>query len=192
MQRLLAILALLILTGCARDPAEQVVSVPTAVRFATWRSHLASDSSLELRRRVELALQEIRMKEAAEREIRRGLGEKVAGSVVELDEAVRRRVDGRRLREVIQLGFELRLRRLKEELAGLEDAVKGNAGLVTRPGDVDSKHHLEGLRDRQLQRVESYRADIAATERALEPLLAKTGRRLVNVSNDTLDLGAKR
>jgi hypothetical protein len=88
---------------------------------------------------------------------------------------------------VVQLGYELRVRRLTQELAGLEDAMSKNAQLVTRPGDVDSKQHLEGLRDRQATRREQYREDIAAAEKELAPLLAKTGRRLVDVSTDTLD-----
>src|SRR5687768_5152942 len=68
------------------------------------------------------------------------------------------------------------------ELAGLEDAMNKNAQLVTRPGDLDSKHHLEGLRDRQGVRVEKYHADIAAAESYLAPLIQKSGRRLLETS----------
>ena len=175
-------------TGCtSRDPMEQPISVPTPVRFAAWRSHVGSDSNPELRRRLDTALQEIRMNAAAEREIKRGLGEKTLAGSEALEEVVRQRVHGRRIREVLQLGTEYRVRRLKEELAGLEDAMKQYDRLVTRPGDLDSRHHLEGLRERQTRRVEQYREDVAAAERELAPLLAKSGRRFVDISADVVD-----
>lgn len=175
-------------TGCGpRDPLEQVVSAPTMGRYAAWRSHLASDSHAANLRRIEEALQEIRLSVAGERELKRQLDERVEGGSKAIDEAVRQRVDGRRVRDVLQLGYELRVRRLKEELAGLEKAMNQNAQLVTRPGDLESKHHLEGLQERQQVRVEKYRADLAAAERELEPLLAKSGRRLIDTSSDTPD-----
>jgi len=177
----------LILSGCSpRDPLERVVSVPNASRFAAWRSHVASDSGAENRRRVEEALNEIRLNVTGERELKRAMGERVAAGTEVIDEAIRQRVDGRPLREVVQIGYELRVRRLKEEMVGLADAMSKNAQLVTRPGDVDSKHHLEGLRDRQATRLEKYREDLAAAEKELAPLLAKTGRRLIDLSNDTI------
>ena len=178
----------LCLAGCdSRDPLERVMSVPTVNRLAAWRSHVASDYNVETVKRIEEALQEIRLAITGEQELKRQMGEKVTGGSDAISEAVRQRVDGRTLREVLQLGFELRVRRLKEELAGLEDAMSKNAQLVTRPGDLESKHHLEGLRDRQTVRVENYRADIAAAERQLAPLIEKTGRRLLDVSGGGSD-----
>jgi hypothetical protein len=174
------------MTGCApRDPLEQIVSVATPGRFAAWRAHVASDAGVEMRRRVEEALQEIRLNVAGERELKRTLGEKVVVGTETIDEAVRQRVDGRRLVEILQLGYELRVRRLGEELAGLEDAMNRNAQLVTRPGDLESKHHLEGLQDRQRVRVDKYRDDVAAAERELAPLIAKTGKRLIALPPET-------
>jgi hypothetical protein len=131
-------------------------------------------------RRVEVALLEIRLSITAERELKRQLGERVVGGTQEIDEAVRQRVDGRPLREVLQLGYELRVLRLEEELAGLEAAMRQNERLVTRPGDLESEHHLEGLRDRQQVRVATYREQISAAERELGPLRARTGRRLID------------
>lgn len=177
------VVILWVMAGCAaRDPLEQTVSVTTPGRFAAWRAQIASDSGSETRRRVEEALQEIRLNVAGERELQRTLGEKVVGGSEAIDEAVRQRVDGRRLVEVLQLGYELRVRRLKEELAGLEDAMSKNAQLVTRPGDLESKHHLEGLQDRQRVRVEKYREDLAAAEKELAPLMARTGKRMLGVA----------
>jgi CRISPR/Cas system CSM-associated protein Csm2 small subunit len=69
----------------------------------------------------------------------------------------------------------------------LEEAVNQNADLVTRPGDTESRRHLDELRGRQLARVEKYREEIAATERELAPLLAKTGHRVLAESMDKLE-----
>lgn len=185
--RIVPVLAILLVTaGCARrDPLEQTVSVATAGRFAAWRAHIASDSGVETRRRVEEALQEIRLNVTGERELKRAMGEKVVAGSETIDEAVRQRVDGRLLVEVLQLGYELRVRRLGEELAGLEDAMSRNARLVTRPGDLESKHHLEGLQDRQRVRVEKYREDLAAAKRELASLFAKTGKRVIELPAET-------
>jgi hypothetical protein len=170
----------LAVTGCApRDPLERVVNVPSASRFSAWRAHVASDYNSVTARAVETALQEIRLSVVADREVKRQMGESVAGGTPEIDESVRKKVEGRRLREVFQLGLELRLRRLRQELAGLEDAMKKNARLVTRPGDLESRHHLEGLQERQMIRVENYRTEIAAAERDLAPLFAKSGKPLI-------------
>ena len=183
----------LLLAGCApRDPLERVVSTPTTGRLAAWRSHAASDYNVDTLRRIELALQEIRLSFAGERELKRQLGEKVEGGVDSLDESVRQRVDGRRLREVLQLGYELRVRRLREELAGLENAMDKNSLLITRPGDLESKHHLEGLQERQRVRVEKYRADLAAAEREVAPLFAKSGRPMLEPRVETPDEPALR
>lgn len=166
--RIIPMAALLALAvGCApRDPLEQVVTAPTLSRFASWRARLQTDGNAELRRRVGDAIQEIRTNIAGNRELTRAM-ETTPSDPEQIDETVRKRVDGRSLRQVLQHGYELRVRRLNEELAGLEDAMKKNAQLVTRPGDVESRQHLEGLSERQRLRVEKYRADIAVAEREL-------------------------
>ncbi len=174
--RLPAMVWLVILTvGCGpSDPLDKVVSVPTLSRFASWRAGVASDAGPSTRVRVDDALQEMRANFAAERELKRRLDERIVSGTEVLDEAVRNRVHGQRLRDVLRIGYELRIRRVREEMTGLEDAMGKNAGLVTRPGDYESKHHLEGLRDRQLIRLQKYRDELAAAERELESLKGMT------------------
>src|SRR5688572_14418752 len=94
--RTLAVIAIVIGgAGCGRqDPLERNVSVPTLNRFATWRSHVASDYNPDLARRIENALLEIRLNIAGDRELKRQLGEKVAGGSEAIDETVRQRVNG--------------------------------------------------------------------------------------------------
>lgn len=163
--------------GCSPSgPLDRAVTASTPGRFATWRAHLTSDSSAETHQRVERALQEIRTAAAAERELKRTRGAPISPGSDAIDEAVRERVDGRVLREVVQLGFELRVNRLKMELAALDDLVDKNALLLTKPGDIAARRHLDELRGRQIGRIEKYRADVAAAERELAPLRKQTGR----------------
>lgn len=180
-------LGVLALVACQRDPLDRTVSANSPTAFAVWRSGIDSDSGPELRARVNDALLEIRLKIAGDREIQRLAGTKVPAVAGSVDDAVRAKVQGRRLREVIQLGYELRVERLTSELAGLQDAMHRNAGLVTRPGDVESRQHLDGLRDRQAGRVEHYKAELAAAERELKPLVAATGRRMIPAADAPLE-----
>jgi len=168
----------LVLVACQRDPLDRKVSAATPTAFSVWRSSIDSDSGAEARRQVAEALREIRFKIAGDRELQR-LTDAEARFAGSIDDAVRSKVDGRLLREVVQWGYELRVDRLTSELAGLEEAMRKNANLITRPGDLESRHHLDGLRDRQAVRVAQYRADLAAAERELAPLLAATGRRFL-------------
>lgn len=176
---LVGCVALLAFGACQRDPLDRKVSAGTPTAFSVWRSSFDSDSGLEVRRRVANALLEIRLKLAGDRELQR-LTDAETRVSTPIDDALRAKVDGRVLREVVQLGYELRVARLTSELAGLEEAMRKNANLITRPGDVDSRQHLDGLRDRQAARVAQYRADLAAAERELAPLLARSGRRLLD------------
>jgi hypothetical protein len=177
--RILCVLALalaVLAAGCG-GPLDQKVSARNPAALASWRAQIAGGSSAAHRQRVEAALQEIRMRVAAERERQRLLGQPIAPGAEAIDLALAERVHGRRVGELLQLGAELRVRRLAAELAGLEEAMAKNAQLVTRPGDLASRHHLDGLRDRQKARVEKYREDLAAAERELAPLLQQAGGR---------------
>jgi hypothetical protein len=178
----------LALAGCQRDPMEKTISAATPTAFATWQSRIASDSNSEFRQRVTEAVQEIRLSVAAEREVKRVLGEPITPGNEEIDAGVRKTIDGRPLREIVQRGYELRVRRLRQELVALEQAMAQNAQLVTRPGDVASKQHLEGLRDRQAVRVAKYKEDLAAAERELEPLAKASGRMLLAPDSDVIDI----
>lgn len=172
--------ALLSALGCQRDPLERKVAAGTATSFSVWRASIDSDGSIETRRLVAEALLEIRLKISGDRELQRLTDAKPAVPPLPVDDAVRARVDGRILREVVQLGYELRVARLESELAGLVEAMRKNANLITRPGDVESRQHLDGLRERQQARVDQYRADLAAAQRELAPLVARSGRRLLD------------
>ena len=174
--------AVISFAGCLRgDPLQWKVSARDPAALASWRTKVDGAMGAAHRRRLDQAVQEIRMNVAGQRELNRWANDPASeGGQRPIDVALCGRIDGRPVAEVLQLGYELRVARLQEELAGLENAVKQNARLVTRPGDVDSRHYLEGLQQRQSARVEKYRVELAAAEAELGPLLkASGGRRLV-------------
>jgi hypothetical protein len=183
-----AIALVLGVAACQRgDPLDGTVRAPTPRALTAWRAQVTTDTSVETRRRVEEAFQEIRLRVSGNREIKRHMGEPVAVGPDVIDEGVCQKVDGKRLREVVQLGYEFRVERLKMELAALEDAMKQNAQLVTKPGDLESRHHLDALRERQTVRVEKYRTDLAAAGAEVATLLKTTGRRMVEPATDKPD-----
>src|ERR1043166_5116646 len=114
----------LVVAGCIRgDPWSQIIRASTPNALNIWQSRLAGEFSAEDRRRISECFQEIRLKIMGDREIARAMDESPPKSSESIDDVLRRMVDGRPLREAMQLGYEYRLRRLKRELAGLEFAM---------------------------------------------------------------------
>ncbi len=160
----------LLCTGCGPgDPHDRKVHAKGATAVNMWQSRLAGEFSVADRTRIEGALQEIRL---------RIMGDKEATGSAAIAEKLGTKIHGRTVREVIQLGCELRLLRLRGEGAELERAMEQNARLSTRPGDRASETHLVELYGRQNARLEKYRADILAAEQELAALVKVTGRLL--------------
>jgi len=161
----------LLATGCGpRDPLDRKVHARGANAVNMWQSRLAGEFSAADRMRIEGALQEIRLKIMGDRE--------ATGSAA-IAETLGTKIHGRTVREVIQLGCEARLLRLRGEGAELERAMEQNSRLATRPGDRASETHLVELYGRQSVRLEKYRADLLAAEKELAALVKITGRLLL-------------
>src|SRR5688572_23469259 len=113
------------LAGCLRgDPLGWTVSAKDSRALALWRAKVHSGIGAENNRRLDEALQELRANIAGQRELNRWSGENTGeGGKEVIDAAVCARINGRPLREVLQLGYEFRVLRLKQEFAGLENAV---------------------------------------------------------------------
>lgn len=159
---------LALLAGCApTDPIEERVRAKSPLAFNTWQSRFASRLDAGERARFEAALQEIRLKIMADRE---------ATGSDPISEALRAKIDGRPVREVLQLGLELRLARLLQEHAALNTVMRQNAMLQTRDGDKASEEYLVNFHQKQAARLEKLEAEIEATQREVEPLLKTTGR----------------
>jgi len=167
-------------SGCSRgDPWAEPVKASSAGAYTAWHSRLSESVPAETRKQVEQALQDIRFKI---------MGERAATGSAGIEGELRRRIDGQPLRHVVQLGVELRLERLRGEFNGLKQAMNANLRLVTRPGDLESRHHLEGVEARQKQRLDDLGAQIAQAERELAPLAAATGRTFVAVDAGATDV----
>ncbi len=170
--------------GCGRgDPLARTVSAADGPAVARWELRLATDCSPADRRRIEQALQDIRLKIMGDKEARGSAG---------IADALSRKVHGRSVREVLQLGCESRLLRLRAEGAELERALEQNSRLMTRPGDTASERHLVEIHGKQWNRLEKYRADIAAAEGELRELIKVTGRLLIEPPVDNPEVMPQR
>lgn len=159
---------LALITGCApTEPMEQTVSAKSPLAFSSWQTRFTSRLDSAERARFEAALQEIRLKIMADRE---------ATGSDPISDALRAKIDGRPVREVLQLGLELRLGRILQEHAALDTVMRQNAMLQTREGDKRSEDYLGNFHQKQAARLEKLEAEIEATQREVEPLLKKTGR----------------
>lgn len=165
----------LVLLSCNRDPMESRISAATPLRFSAWRSSIASDASPLIVAQVEEALREIRIEI-----VRKAKLEKTDGSLGSVENSVCLAVHGKRVREVVQLGYELLANRLRRETEALEEAVSLNQRhLVTRPGDTESQQYLDDLQVRQKVRLENYRRELNRAQTIASELMQVTGRTLV-------------
>jgi hypothetical protein len=149
---------------------DRTVTAKSPVAFNAFQSRLASRASPEERRQFETALQEIRYKIMADKE---------ATGSDPIGDALRTKVHGRSVREVLQLGVELRLLRLLKEHVALHTVMRQNAMLQTREGDKASEDYLVQFHQKQLARLEKLEAEIEAADRELAPLMDVTRRSLL-------------
>ncbi len=167
--------------GCgASDLMDQTVSAKSPVAFNAWQSRFASRASSDERRQFETALQEIRYKIMADKE---------ATGSDPISDALRKKVHERSVREVLQLGGELRLLRLLKEHAALHAVMRQNAMLQTREGDKASEDYLVQFHQKQLARLEKLEAEIEAADRELAPLMDVTRRSLLPTTEGETDQG---
>ena len=156
---------IVLLGGCSRTaPHDTPIPAPNRSALGKWRMMAADKFTRDEWREFETALQELRLRVTADRE--------ASGSEA-VDEAVCRRIDGRRFREVLVLGYEAKLTRLEPVRTELKTALDNNALLVTKPGDRAAEQHLEGFRQRQLERLTKLDAELEAAEQRLVALGAR-------------------
>ncbi len=155
-------------SGCAPiEPSEQKINAKSPLAFNAWQTRFAGRLNPGERARFEAALQEIRLQIMADRE---------ATGSDPISDALREKIDGRPVREVLQLAVEFRLARLLAEHAALNSVMRQNAMLQTRDGDKASEDYLVNFHRKQTARMEKLEAEIEAAHRELEPLMKKTGR----------------
>jgi hypothetical protein len=159
---LLLAVAIAAVAGCERaDPHASLVEATSGSGLGRWRIQAGERFTREEWREFDAALQELRLRVMAERQ--------ASGSEA-VQEAMCSRINGLTFREVLVLGHEATLLRLRPVRDELKRAVDTNALLVTKPGDRASASYLENLSARQTERLEKIDAEIALARRRLVEL----------------------
>jgi hypothetical protein len=141
------------LAGCGpSDPLDLKVSAEDTLGFSMWRSHAAGALSPDQLGDFDQAVQAIRIRVMS-------VGQTSGGAGIE--QGMLAVVDGKTVREVLRTGLGWKLQLADAERRALEDSLGKNARLRTRPGDTDSAHDLEDLRDRQQARLKAATGEIA-------------------------------
>jgi hypothetical protein len=152
----IAIVAALLVAGagCSRDSGQEpTVRAQTVHDFTTWRARFGDKLTPEQWGEFDHAVQEIRLAVAR-------TGEATGSGPV--DAAMRAKIDGRTVREVIALGYDAQLGRLGVDRDVLVSLMERNATLQVRPGDTASADYLQRKRDDQLAELKKIDEQIAA------------------------------
>jgi hypothetical protein len=152
-------------TGCQRTPRyEQKVAAETTSDFGRWQRDVQGSFKPAEWAEFESALQDIKVRIIAHKEATGADG---------VNDALRPKIHGRTVREVLRQGYEAKLWRLNVELTELEKMIKANATLQTNPGDSASGDYLaRKLRD-QSERFRKVEEEIRAAEETVKGLAAR-------------------
>jgi hypothetical protein len=159
------VVLLCLTAGCQRTPRwDRVVEADTPPAFGAWQRAQQDDFSKAEWAEFETALQDIEVRIIALRE---------ASGTEAVNDALRPKIHGKSVRQVIALGLEARLWRLKVEETELKKMLDGNATLRTAPGDTASSDYLERKQRDQQARLRRAMDDIAKAEATLSGLAAR-------------------
>jgi hypothetical protein len=148
--------------GCGpNDPLEHKVSSESPIAFDTWRSQAAGFMSESLLKEFNQAINDLKL--GAQNSNETTGTEAVA-------EAVRVKINGKTVREVLCLACEAKIKQDEVELKGLAIAAEQNSRLITKEGDTASKAYLDKFREKQNTRIASIEADLKATKERLASL----------------------
>lgn len=158
-------LALAGLMACQpSDPMAEPVASKTVGEFGRWRARMSDRITADQWREFDLMVQEIKLRVTADKE--------ATGSEA-VEAAMRARIDGRTFPEVLAMGYEFKLGRLKADRAELAKALEANAQITSARGETASQ--LETLKQRQQARLDRLDAEIAGLEQRLRELRPSTG-----------------
>lgn len=96
-----------------------------------------------------------------------------ASGAAGIEQAMRTKINGLTVRDVLVAGFSYRLYRLEAEKHEAEDKMTYNARLKTKEGDVESAEYLKSMVETQRARLDSLNERIAAAEEKLKSLGAQ-------------------
>ena len=148
--------------SCQRgDPAQHPVTAATVTEFTRWRTGLSDKLSAEQWREFDLVVQEIKLRVMADKE--------ATGSEA-VDAAMRKRIHGKTLSQVLALGTDYKIQRLTADRAELARTLEQNTSMRGKAGDTAAGKHLDSLRERQQARLERLDAEIAGLQQRLKGL----------------------
>jgi len=147
-----ALLGLLV-AGCGpNDPLEAKVDASDYTSFTMWRSRASGRLTPEQLGDFDHAVQAIKIRIMS-------VGQTTGSEAI--DGAMLNLVDGKTVREVLRTGLGWELQLAEAERATLEDSLRKNALMRTRPGDTASANYLSDLHDRQTARFEAATQEVA-------------------------------
>jgi hypothetical protein len=151
---MVACACLLLLAGCGGNPLDHKVDSGDQVAFSMWESKVEANLTPEQVTDLKAALQEYKFHIMAD-------GSAHGGEAIEA--ALMESINGKTVREVILQGLGWGLDRAEAERALLEDSLKKNAQMTTKPGDTASSNYLSDLHGRQVARLDAAAEEVKKT-----------------------------
>jgi hypothetical protein len=146
---------LLLLAGCGSgDPLDHKVDSGNQMDFSMWEAKVEGNLTPEQVTDLKAALQEYRFHIMADG---------TAHGSEAIEAALMDSINGKTLRAVILQGLGWELDRTEAERARLEDSLKKNAQMTTRPGDTASANYLSDLHERQVARLNTAAEEVKKT-----------------------------
>ena len=148
------------LCGChPTNPLDRKVTASSPIDFVWWRADASGSLDREQWRDFDEAIQEIKFRMTIDH---------IASGGAAVDQAMRDRINGRTVREVLAIGYTSLLDRLNIERADSINVITTNARLVTRPGDTASADYLGKKRKAQSDVLEVILEKIRQAETKLK------------------------
>lgn len=145
-----------LLFGCARTPPyQQLVTADTPVNFAMWRAENSDSLTPKEWMLFDQAMTALKLKIMMEGQ--------ASGSEA-IDQAMRTKIDGVQLGEVILSGLRIRLKRMQADKTILEESLLANSRLKLRPGNEEKAPALAAMIREQTERLEKMKTTVGEAE----------------------------
>lgn len=153
---------LLVTAGCQKtDPRKEPVQAQSPSAFSRWRSMIGTEIKLDEWREFDAMLQEIRLRVTAEKQ---------ASGTEAVEAAMRSRINGLTFTDVLALGYEGRLMRLRPERQETLNAMRVNAAGAGQLEGMKLGGEMERMRQAQAKRLTQLDAQIDEAVKRLKEL----------------------
>ncbi|HVU35366.1 MAG TPA: hypothetical protein VHE61_18155 [Opitutaceae bacterium] len=156
----LLLAAVAVLAGCSQgNPLDDHADAGTPHDYAMWHQRESDRLTVPQSQALDTAIEQLKLKAQAG-------GAK--GDAI--DDAMRKEINGKTVREVLQLGYSWGLATLEEQRTYVDQFIKQNAELTTKPGDTASADYLAERRDEQTSRRRQLDQQISDLEDQMKSL----------------------